>query len=160
MKLFEPEPELRRRVASCVWFAVWLGVVAFAIYLSPSSDGHGTHQQLGLPPCPSVLMFDRPCPGCGLTTSWTALIHGDFARAFQAHPLGPVMFFVFTVTAWTTMIAAFRGLRVVSEGPVLNKALVSILVVFIGFGAIRMATVTHYATPNEELMSKVYQLKK
>jgi hypothetical protein len=157
MKLFEPEPDVRRRIAGAVWFPAWLAVVGFALYLSPSADGHGTHQQLGLPPCPSVLMFDRPCPGCGLTTSWTALVHGDFARAFAAHPLGPVMFLLFTITAWTTLFAALRGQRVMSETPVLNKALITVLVVFIGFGAARMVLTPNYATPVEELMSKAYR---
>lgn len=157
MTLFEPEPKLRLRIASCIWFAVWLGVVGFAIYLSPSSDGHGTHQQLGLPPCPSVLLFDRPCPGCGLTTSWTALIHGDFGRAFQAHALGPLMFLLFTVTAWVSLFAALRGQRVRCELPVVNRSLITVLVVFLSFGAIRMATTRHYATPVEQLMSRSLQ---
>ena len=88
-----PRREIRGQ-ATC--FALWTGVTAIGAFLHPSPNGHGTHELLGLPPCPSVLMFDRPCPGCGLTTSWSAFIHGDFALAFHAHPLGPLAYMIFT----------------------------------------------------------------
>lgn len=68
-----PRKALRSQLT---WFASWAVITVIGAILSPEKSGHGTHQQLGLPPCPSVLFFDRPCPGCGLTTSWTALIHG------------------------------------------------------------------------------------
>lgn len=29
-----------------------------------------------------------PCPGCGITTSLLALMHGDIGRAWQANPAG------------------------------------------------------------------------
>lgn len=99
-------------------------------------------------------MFDRPCPGCGLTTSWTAFVHGDFGRAFQAHPLGPLMFLLFTATAWVSLFAALRGQRVRSEDVWINRGVIAVLVVFLGFGAGRMALTQHYGTPVEQLMSK------
>src|SRR5437868_6835162 len=95
-----------------VWFVLWAAVPGFAIYLTPSAAGHGTHQELGLPLCPSVLLFDRPCPGCGLTTSWTALVHGDIALAFRAHALGPIFYLIFTAGAWTGFVGWLRGCRV------------------------------------------------
>ena len=44
---------------------------------------------LGLTTCPSALIFDSPCPGCGLTRSVKALLSGDWETALQLHPLGP-----------------------------------------------------------------------
>ena len=34
----------------------------------------------------------RPCPTCGLTRSWAALLHADAAAAFRFHLLGPWLF--------------------------------------------------------------------
>jgi hypothetical protein len=155
MTLFEPEPNPRRRAAATVWFAAWVGVTGIAAFLRPDPHGHGTHQQLGFPPCPSVLMFDRPCPGCGLTTSWTALVHGDFATAFQAHALGPLLYLVFTVSAWLSLWATFKGMRLITDSPKVNRGLIAGLVVFLAFGAARMATSSKYAAPKERLMSKL-----
>lgn len=77
-------------------FLFWLGMTTVGVILTPDPSGHGTHTQLGMPPCPSVLLFDRPCPGCGLTTSFTAFLQFDFATAFRAHALGPLMYLAIT----------------------------------------------------------------
>src|SRR5690348_8767324 len=84
---------------------IWATITVIGACLSPDPSGHGTHQQLGLPPCPSVLLFNRPCPGCGLTTSWTATIHGHFAEAFAAHPLGPILYGLLTLFAIINLMA-------------------------------------------------------
>jgi hypothetical protein len=39
------------------------------------------------PLCPSAGVFGVPCPGCGLTRATLAALKGDFAAAFQLHPL-------------------------------------------------------------------------
>src|SRR5687768_9011989 len=86
--LFEPV-EPRRVRGGFVFFGSWLVVTGIALALTPNPAGHGTHKQLGLSACPSAVLFDRPCPGCGLTTSWTAFVHGDFAASVSAHLFGP-----------------------------------------------------------------------
>lgn len=58
------------------------------LYLVPDPKGYGTHQQLGLPPCTLYYLTGRPCPSCGLTTSVSALLHGNFALAWRANPFG------------------------------------------------------------------------
>ena len=45
-----------------------------AVRLQPAREGLGTHQQLGLPPCTFRVLFDRPCPSCGMSTSWAHLV--------------------------------------------------------------------------------------
>lgn len=72
--------------------------------LKPSPEGHGTHTQLGLPACGSVAFFGRPCPGCGLTTSWTATLHGQLDTAFRAHALGTFLYLVFTFSAFACLM--------------------------------------------------------
>ncbi|MDR3687843.1 MAG: DUF2752 domain-containing protein [Fimbriimonas sp.] len=119
------------------------------VCLHPNKSGHGTHEQLGLPPCPSVLIFDRPCPGCGLTTSWTALIHGDFAYAFHAHPLGPPMYLIFTLSALFALYGWWKGKRFATDTPEFNRVMIVTVIVFLAFGFARMALTPHFATGAE-----------
>jgi len=53
-------------------------LLSIAFVLSPSEEGIGTHQQLGLPTCGWILASDIPCPTCGMTTSWTHTVRGNF----------------------------------------------------------------------------------
>lgn len=55
--------------------------------LEPSPNGMGTHQQLGLPPCTMRMLAGIRCPGCGMTTSWSHFMHGQW-RESQAANLG------------------------------------------------------------------------
>ncbi len=41
-------------------------------------------------PCPFKAIFGIPCPGCGLSTSIAALLHGDWQNAFSLHAFAPV----------------------------------------------------------------------
>lgn len=65
--------------------AALLGVAAA---LTPDRQGFGTHQQLGLPECSFRLLFDRPCPACGMTTSFSHFTHGQWRLAARANPAG------------------------------------------------------------------------
>jgi hypothetical protein len=61
---------------------------ALAAWLPPDPRGYGTHQQLGLPPCTMIALFNRPCPGCGMTTSFAHFVRGQFGDAARANPAG------------------------------------------------------------------------
>lgn len=43
--------------------------------------------------CPFLFLWGIPCPGCGMTRAFLALLHLDFAAAFYYHPLFPVVIF-------------------------------------------------------------------
>jgi hypothetical protein len=146
MALYEPAPNRRVVGGQLVLFGTWLAVTITAAFLHPSHTGHGTHEQLGLPPCPSVLLFDRPCPGCGLTTSWTAMVHGDFAFAFHAHPLGPFLYLFFTAMAFLALRGWITRSRLITDSPKFNRALVAGAVVFFCFGVGRMIVMPNYRT--------------
>ena len=151
MKLFEPDALWKIRT-QFLWFVLWAGVTSVGIYLHPSSHGHGTHQQLGLPPCPSVLMFNRPCPGCGLTTSWTALIHGEFITSFRAHPLGIPMYLGFTSIALGTLIGNIRKQKLRIDTEKANLFFIWAIVAFFIFGLARMALVSDFASTPKEMI--------
>ncbi|HEX4950790.1 MAG TPA: DUF2752 domain-containing protein [Blastocatellia bacterium] len=63
-------------------------VLAVARVLSPSPNGIGTHQQLGLPPCFFHKLTGIPCPTCGMTTSFAHTVRLQFYEAFIAQPFG------------------------------------------------------------------------
>jgi hypothetical protein len=44
-----------------------------------------------VPPCPLRTITGVPCPMCGMTRGVTALVHGDFARAFLMNPASYVI---------------------------------------------------------------------
>ena len=76
-------PEAPRKPA---W--AWRGLVLAA--LGAAGAAIPTRFWLGLP---DLCVFHRltglPCPTCGLTRSWSALLHGHLAEALQYHLLGP-----------------------------------------------------------------------
>jgi hypothetical protein len=151
MQLFEPAKPLVVR-AQLLWTVAWAFCTGVGLFLHADKHGHGTHQQLGLPPCPSVLLFDRPCPGCGLTTSWTSFLHGDIVMSFKAHPLGMVMYLGFTFVALACLYGNFIGKRTMIDSNWANRIFIGFVVVFFVFGAARMLTVTHYSGTDKEKM--------
>jgi hypothetical protein len=128
-----------------VWFLLWLFVTVTGLCLHASSALHGTHQQLGLPACPSVALFDRPCFGCGMTTSFTATLHGDFATAFSAHPFGPPLYLLFTVSALASGFGWWKKSRVEPNDRFMNKFMMALVFAFVTFGIVRFATTRYHS---------------
>lgn len=71
--------------------------LALGLVLEPSPTGTGTHCALGLPPCGMLAATGRPCPTCGVTTSFVLAAHGRFYDALVNQPFG-LMCFVLAVT--------------------------------------------------------------
>lgn len=90
--------------------AGFLFVTAVGIGLQPNPAGLGTHRALGLPQCLFLQWTGLPCPSCGLTTSFTHLLHGHLGAAFAAHPMGPLLFVAFAAGAVLSM-AEFLNFR-------------------------------------------------
>lgn len=77
--------------------------------LEPDPRGHGTHQQLGLPPCTFFLLFGQRCPTCGMTTAWAHLAKGRLEAAAKAHVTGTVLAVLDLVGALWLLSVAWRG---------------------------------------------------
>lgn len=134
-------PQSRKELRGhLLWFLLWFAVTAVAIWLNPNPHGHGTHQQLGLPPCPSVLMFGRPCPGCGLTTSFTATVHGDIVHAFQANPFGPIVYIAFTISAIYCLVGFIKVVRFSVPPTKSYIGATTFIILYILFGTYRFMT--------------------
>ena len=88
-------------------------VIALAATLSPDPSGHGTHQQLGLPPCGFIYVTGYPCPGCGLTTAFAHMVRLQFVGAARANPFGILLFMVSFATIWVSLYGFVKKLPVI-----------------------------------------------
>lgn len=100
----QPVSQTARRLIALVLTIVTGAILGVAIYLSPDTRGHGTHEQLGLPQCNWVTAFNIPCPTCGMTTAFTHAAEGDFIGSFQSQPFG---FLLAILTACTFLVSLY-----------------------------------------------------
>jgi hypothetical protein len=111
-RLFGPRVRLNGS-ARLLWAAVALGCVAvlgIARFLTPNPAGLGTHQQLiGMAPCSFVLTSGLPCPTCGMTTSFSHMMHGHPLTALKVQPAGAVLCLATLVFAFFGIYAAVFG---------------------------------------------------
>jgi hypothetical protein len=74
----------------------FLVVFGIAAWLHPYDEAGrpysmATHTQLGMPPCNMVVFYGKPCPSCGMTTSFSLLVHGDIGNSLKANWVGTLM---------------------------------------------------------------------
>ena len=83
-----------------------------AAMLSPSENGLGTHQQLRLPECGWITIFDLPCPTCGMTTAFSHAADGNLVVSFLTQPLGSLLALATAMAFLSGMYIAFTGSRI------------------------------------------------
>lgn len=111
------EAAVRRRVvrASLLAIAAALTAVFVAAFrIHPyNADGtpksSATHTQLGMPPCNFVTLTGKPCPSCGMTTSFALLVRGDVANSMRANWVGSIMCVLWAVTLVWALASGIRG---------------------------------------------------
>ncbi len=99
-------------ISRAVWFLLFAtpaSVFVTAWTLTPNPVGHGTHVQLGLPPCGFYVVTGLPCPGCGLTTCFAYMMDGQWIEATRANPFGVMLFLVSFCCAVTALVGLIRG---------------------------------------------------
>lgn len=84
-------------------------LLGIAAWLRPSPQGLGTHQQLGLPPCTMRIVLNLRCPSCGMTTSWSRLMHGNVLGSVQANAGGALLALTALVTGPWLTASGLRG---------------------------------------------------
>jgi hypothetical protein len=119
--------------------AGFIAVFAVALWLNPyNADGTprdmATHTQLGLPPCNMVVMVGKPCPACGMTTSFSLLAHGDVRSSLRANWAGTVLaVFVAALIPWAIACAIRGRYYFIRSGEALTTAVVvGMLVLMLG----------------------------
>ena len=100
----------RQRWLASALALVLLGLLAVSRTLEPSPAGMGTHQQLGLPPCKAVMLLGIPCPTCGMTTSWSYFMRGQFIASWGANPGGFCLAVLSLATGVWAVALAVRGI--------------------------------------------------
>ncbi|MBI3863826.1 MAG: DUF2752 domain-containing protein [Planctomycetia bacterium] len=91
------------------WSLFLIAGFTLAWHLEPDPRGYGTHQSLGLPPCTFRVLFNVPCPGCGMTTSFSHFVRGDVAQALRANAGGVVLAIVCVLQIPWCWWSAARG---------------------------------------------------
>jgi hypothetical protein len=83
---------LARKALEHLWRRKWSTLCVAVLLMSlvlPSSGLFGA-----IPICLFRRITGLPCPGCGLTHSFSALSRGEVAQAALCHALGPVLWFI------------------------------------------------------------------
>ncbi|WP_207839931.1 DUF2752 domain-containing protein [Williamsia soli] len=112
-------------------FGVGAIVTAFAVTPALSTSGPTL--------CPMRLITGLPCPGCGLTRSWTAAAHGDVADAFSYNIFGPVSLLATIMFVVAVGILLVRGRPAATITPVLRHPIViAVVVVWVLYGIARV----------------------
>jgi hypothetical protein len=125
--------KLLSRLGWFLLFAPPTTVITLSTTLTPNPAGHGTHTQLGLPPCGFYTITGLPCPGCGLTTCFSHMVRAEVIDAAWANPFGVMLFMVSTACAITAFIGLVTGMPVLST---LDRLRADRLAILLAVGAI------------------------
>ena len=97
------------RIYLVVLAAGLVGLLGVARGLRPDPRGYGTHTQLGLGPCAFAVLTGRPCPSCGMTTSFAWFARGRVAQAWRASPPGCLIaLLTLPVSCWLVLCAWYK----------------------------------------------------
>jgi hypothetical protein len=123
-------------VLMALGFATIFGI---AVWLNPyDADGTprtmATHMQMGLPPCNFVTLTGKPCPACGMTTSFALLVHGDVPNSLRANWAGTLLaVLLLALIPWAAASAVRGRYYYIRSGEALTTVIVlGILVVMLG----------------------------
>lgn len=99
------------------WAGFLLSGFLAARVVEPDPRGFGTHTQFGLPGCSIQQVFGRPCPGCGMTTSFAHFVRGDLVAAARANPAGLLLASLCLIMIPWCLVTAIRGELWLTEEP-------------------------------------------
>lgn len=109
-----PRTGLIVRLALLAVAGLLAGVFGVARWINPyDPDGTprtmSTHTQLGMDPCGFLLATGRPCPACGMTTSFALLVRGDVGASLRANWAGTLIALVWGGVLVWALASAARG---------------------------------------------------
>lgn len=105
---------IRGRIALLLTVATLGGVFWIAMQLYPYDEQGNprkmeTHTQLGLPPCSFRVMTGKPCPTCGMSTSFSHFVRWDFRNSWRANAVGLLIALCCVLVLVWSVISLIRG---------------------------------------------------
>ncbi|MBM81915.1 MAG: hypothetical protein CMJ78_15185 [Planctomycetaceae bacterium] len=100
---------IRGRVFLTVWCLFLVAGFGLAYHLEPDTRGFGTHQQLGLPQCGVRDLFGIPCPSCGMTTSFSYFIRGQWIQSAKSNVAGMLLALICALQIPWSCFSIYRG---------------------------------------------------
>ncbi|MGJ8635764.1 MAG: DUF2752 domain-containing protein [Phycisphaerales bacterium] len=123
------------RIGAAILALATLSVLSLAAYLTPNPAGHATHTQLGMPKCTWVVWFDKPCPTCGMTTSFSHAGEAQWSTAILTQPMGAFLALLTTMIFWAATHQAVTGSRIGSVAQAFIRPKVIIILFLLALGA-------------------------
>ena len=108
------------RVSALAVAAAALSVLILAALLPPSPEGMGTHRAMGFASCQFVNTSGLPCFTCGMTTSFSWFVRGNWLASLYVQPMGFVLAVASGAIFWAGVYIALTGRpihRLVSQLP-------------------------------------------
>ncbi len=113
------------------------GILLGGVVLSPPHPG-SPYLHIGHIPIPDTCSFKNltglPCPGCGLTRSIVAGMHGDFRASLMYHRLGLLtlayVFLQFLFRLIAIVVLPLRE-RAFGSGKILNRGIIVLAVLYV-----------------------------
>lgn len=127
-----PLPRYTRAILVLMALA-FITVFALAAWIEPYGlDGAPqtmrTHTQLGLPRCSMEATIGKPCPACGMTTSFALLTHGDPVNSLKANWVGTLLALLWLALIPWGLISAIRArLWGIRNGELMTTILVGVM---------------------------------
>ncbi len=100
-----------RRLTPIGWW-MRLGTLGMAVTPIAIAGLYVRGIKLPLPPCPLRYFTGIPCPTCGMTRSFLAIVHGDLGHAISEHLFGPLVFLVFVLAAGHLLVEVGTGRQI------------------------------------------------
>lgn len=122
------------------------GVFAAALWIRPYDETGApltmaSHTQLGMPPCNFVELTGKPCPSCGMSTSFALLVRGDVRASLRANWVGTVICVLWAGALVWAAAGAVKGRIVLIPSHRLEAALTVLVGVVLALMLSRWAAV-------------------
>jgi hypothetical protein len=121
--------------------------LVLAAFLTPAAAGHGTHAQLGMPPCGWAMYFNKPCVTCGMTTAFAHAVKLQLWDAWIAQPMGLALAVLCGLGFWASAHTACTGsalLAMVARGIASRRMVILLVVATAGAWAWKWSTWTGF----------------